>query len=53
MMHASSRHWTIAAALWMIGVLAGYLIAAGSLATLLRSYGWLRQVAMIVFGLGG
>jgi hypothetical protein len=37
----------------MGGLLAGYMIAAGSLTSLLRSYGWLRQVAMLVLGPGG
>jgi hypothetical protein len=41
------------ASLLMAGLMAGYLIAAGSLLALLRSYGWLRQVGMLLLGVGG
>jgi hypothetical protein len=47
------RRWTSGAALLMTGALAFYLIAAGSLSSLLRTYGWLRQVALLVLGRGG
>ncbi len=52
-MNEAPRRWTYALALLMIGALAAYLVAAGSLTSLLRSYGWLRQVAMLVLGSGG
>ncbi len=52
-MNEAPRRWTYALALLMIGALAAYLVAAGSLTSLLRSYGWLRQVAVLVLGRGG
>ncbi len=52
-MDAPVGRWTMASSVLMAGLLGGYLVSAGSLLVLLRSYGWLRQLGMLLLGAGG
>ncbi|MCX6026208.1 MAG: hypothetical protein NTY23_08125 [Chloroflexi bacterium] len=45
---ARPERWTALAALAMTGLLGFYLLAPDHLASLLRTYGWLRQVASLI-----
>ena len=48
MNHAHPERWVAPVALVMTGLLALYVLAPDHLASLLRTYGWLRQVAQLI-----
>ncbi len=50
--HAHPERWAAPAALAMTGLLALYMLAPDHLTSLLRAYGWLRQVALLILARG-
>jgi len=52
MSQAVPERWAAPTALAMTGLLALYVLTPDALASLIRTYGWLRQAALLILARG-